>query len=78
MTRQLLIAALIVVLAVVLAVFLIKNRSRPPQRPPDTMAPLVETTQATLQSGALKVGGAGTVRPQAEAALASQVGGNAV
>ena len=78
MTRQLLIAALIVVLAVVLAVFLIKNRSRPPQRPPDTMAPLVETTQATLQSGALKVGGAGTVRPQAEAALASQVGGKVV
>ncbi len=78
MTKQLLIALAILVLAIAGAAALIGSRSAPPQRPPDTQAPLVETVAAEFRAGKLGISGAGTVSPRAEVALASEVSGKVV
>ena len=62
----------------VIAALMIALRPEPPRRPPEVLAPLVQTMLAEPRSGVMKVAGNGTVRPRAQVVLAPQVSGKIV
>lgn len=68
----------ILLLAALVSFALVALSPQPPKRPPQVIAPLVQTIDVDAQNGVLNVSGNGTVRPRAQINLAPQVAGKVV
>ena len=75
---SLLVAAAIVAGSVAVAVFLVSLAPEPERLEPPSQLPFVTTVTVAAGLGPIPVFGAGTVRPSAEIAITSQVGGRVV
>ncbi len=78
MRRSTLLAIGILFVAVVVAGVMVAMKPDPPRRPPQVLAPLVQTVLAESRTGVIQVAGNGTVRPRAQVNLAPQVSGKIV
>ena len=68
----------ILLLAGLVSFALVALSPQPPKRPPQVIAPLVQTVVIDAKNGQINVAGNGTVRPRAQINLAPQVSGKVV
>lgn len=73
--RSLLVAVLALAVGVGAAVYFLRTRPVPPQRPPVSLAPSVETVRPEPHSGPVAIHALGTVTPARQVGLRAQVAG---
>lgn len=76
--RRVVVVGGILIGAIVVARVMIALRPEPPRRPPEPETPLVTVQPAKRGDGPIPIHGAGTVRPRAETAVATEVAGKIV